>query len=373
VKKAGHPFKLTEEEVEQAIVAINHQYEIKEPFTREEFIKYIADAFGRRATTGFVESFIVRHQDRLCTTIAHPLESGRADVYRSAGQEYRNRLAEALTGVFAMLVFNLDESGINDYVDSKDKVVLIPSAKQSLPTYYKQAKRAKTITVMPCICLDGTHLSPLLLTTRKTLDDDVYGPQLRKDLDVVIRSTAKGYTTAATFSEWVTSVFLPSLHFRRQLLGNATAPAVLLCDQASAHMTAETTSLLKENFVRLLHFPPHSSHAFQPCDLTTFAVLKRLLRLYHTDSELGKQAATVRKIVHALQQATSAMDVLTAFLRAGIVADTSSLPHLAKIDNDHFEKQLLLLTPDPVPGGPLNTVSYSVSITTTSTINIPPE
>jgi len=51
----------------------------------------------------------------------------------------------------------------------------------------------------------------------------------------------------------------------------------------ASHVDFRVIDYSKENGIVLLTFPPHCSHALQPCDVSVFGPFKRALRSSHND------------------------------------------------------------------------------------------
>lgn len=54
-------------------------------------------------------------------------------------------------------------------------------------------------------------------------------------------------------------------------------------DNHASHIDFRVIAYAKENEIVLLTFPPHCSHALQPCDVSVFGPFKRALRSSHND------------------------------------------------------------------------------------------
>ena len=52
-------------------------------------------------------------------------------------------------------------------------------------------------------------------------------------------------------------------------------PVLLTLDNHTSHLDYQAVTFAKEHDIILLTFPPHYSHALQPCDVTVFGPLKR--------------------------------------------------------------------------------------------------
>jgi hypothetical protein len=115
----------------------------------------------------------------------------------------------------------------------------------------------------------------LLVIHRRTIDAAVWEEGWRDEQDFMIRSNDTSYVTRPIFTEYVTSGILPVFAAIRESLHLQDFTGVLLCDNYSSHIDEGIKQLLADNNIRLVTFPPHTSHLFQPLDLITFAAFKR--------------------------------------------------------------------------------------------------
>jgi hypothetical protein len=105
----------------------------------------------------------------------------------------------------------------------------------------------------------------------------------------MIRSNDTSYVTRPIFTEYVTSVILPYFAATRESLHLQDFTGVLPCDNCSSHIDAGIKQLLTDINIRLVTFPPHTSHLFQPLDLITFVAFKREKREVHVGRPVGSQ------------------------------------------------------------------------------------
>ena len=70
--------------------------------------------------------------------------------------------------------------------------------------------------------------------------------------------------------------FFKSLqHFHSFVKSSKEIPVLLTLDNHTSHLDYQAVTFAKEHGIILLTFPPHCSHALQPCDVTVFGPFKR--------------------------------------------------------------------------------------------------
>jgi hypothetical protein len=149
----------------------------------------------------------------------------------------------------------------------------------------------------------------------------------------MIRSNDMSYLTRPIFTEYVTSVILPYFAATRESLHLQDFTGVLLCDNYNSHINESIKQLLTNNNIRLVTFPSHISHLFQPLDLVILAAFKREKREVHVGRPVGSQVWEITKLMRALERATDSTNHRTAFRRAGLTVNLQIFPPVASVDS----------------------------------------
>lgn len=125
------------------------------------------------------------------------------------------------------------------------------------------------MTVVECICADGTAIAPLVIfkgeTTVQTgwiLDD--------MDKDWSWTCNSKGWTCDKIGEEWIKRCFNPQT--RAKANGRIR---VLICDGHGSHISSGFIRFCMDNNISMLLMPPHSSHLCQPLDVGMFSPVKQ--------------------------------------------------------------------------------------------------
>ena len=160
--------------------------------------------------------------------------------------------------------------------------------------------------------------------------------------------TENSFINGDVFSKWLSEAFLGHVEkkrkFLRSKLGNFNDWAVLIMDGCSAHKIEEHREFLATKRIRVKLLVAHTSHITQPLDLSIFARCKALMKSDQTyvinlhqldevileDIEASRRRRRVRpergrllgefvlQILTAFHEATSPMNVVSAFEQAGI-------------------------------------------------------
>jgi hypothetical protein len=333
------PARKVPDEVEAVFIAeLTQRYSEGVPLAPAEFLLWIRENYPAfTVDRGYVRSFLSRYEGELQVLTARPMEHSRYDITAGSIDAYHQLLLEKVVGVPTCLVFNADESGIQEYVDAGPKKVICPSDVSPSNCTYRVKRDGKLVTVMPCISLAGFSITPLCIVKRKTLDGNIYDEGLRADTDVRVEPSPKGYINNEIFFRWIQGIFIPAVEQIRSTHPSLlTSRAVLLCDNLAAHKTDAVLSLLQEHNIDLVPLPPHGSHRFQPLDLVTFSTMKQRLRSSSTRFEKGTQAHSIAVAVNATQDATSPHLNLSAFRRAGLAGDMTKNPPVCVLLEEEF-------------------------------------
>jgi hypothetical protein len=140
-----------------------------------------------------------------------------------------------------------------------------------------------------------------------------HGPRDGIDLKIQIAKSAS--VTKEIFESYVDTVLIPAIESNRTLKGCNNKPAILFCDNRSAHCTEDILKKLAYHGVIVLTYPPHTSHIFQALHMLLFGVLKRVKKHQRRDDELPEQVDDVLRLFRAYEQATTSTTVRASWMR----------------------------------------------------------
>ena len=99
---------------------------------------------------------------------ASPIQESRLNIDDDKVQRFMADTEALLRDVPAHFVFNIDETGINDYAIAKKKQVLVHAEFPGERTQYPVERSAKSSTLVACIAADGSAVPPLLVVKHRT-------------------------------------------------------------------------------------------------------------------------------------------------------------------------------------------------------------
>jgi hypothetical protein len=271
-------------------------------------------------------------------------------------------------------IFNVDETGCDEFVDSKNVPVLVPTAHKGDHVDIPINRQSKRATLTACIAADGSALKPFVILPRETIDEDIYRAGYTPD-KVVFYHHMHAFMTKKLFELWMTTVFIPDLQQRRERM-NYRGRAILIMDQFSGHRYENLGAQCSDNNIFIKYLVPHTSHLCQPLDLVTFAMLKRHLNANKPRQGRSKQSNKIIKMLHSWQQSIAIDTTISTFSAAGIVSkrgylnqmfycsvDLSLSIHLTELDNliGMQEETTKYETPGVIDG-PHNTTDASAGL-----------
>ena len=134
------------------------------------------------------------------------------------------------------------------------------------------------------------------------------------------------------FATYFSEVIIPEIVKRRINLDIGNSPALVLMDNCSAHLCDNVQELALQFNVRLVTFPPHTSHLFQPLDLLIFSLVKKRNKQNNLYSNFSECVQRIASILSAIQRSCIQDNIRLSFGRGGIFQDFSLSPPIVRIE-----------------------------------------
>jgi len=282
-QESRHPlqklFPASELELHQGITRLTITgYSPSHPTVREmaEVIRARQEGFNTDVPTitplgvHWVRTFIQRHPD-LETVIGKTIEKARIKgTTVEALQNWFNAFETVVVknnDVLSENVYNMDESGFSIGTINASRVIVNTQIGQR---YQANPGRQEWVSVVECICMDDTSISPMIIFKGENLLSNWIPSGLTKDW--AITCNTKGWTSNEHGLAWLQQVFEPRTREKAQ-----GRPRVLICDGHDSHVTGRFIRHCMDHNIQLLILPPHSSHFTQPLDIGVFSPLKQYL------------------------------------------------------------------------------------------------
>ena len=250
---------------------------------------------------------------------ARPVEACRLRLDEQKIQRFLDETETVLRDVPPAFIFNMDETGIDEKADAKNKRALVHNDFRGRQTQSPITRNREHATVVACIAADGTAVKPLVVVTHRTTRDTL---RLKcwGDDKVCFRNSERGYVNHELFMGWLRSAFIPSVDERRAKAGNPEQTAFLVLENCASHRSNAIDTLCRENNVRLVYLVPNTTHIFQPLDLCFFAAFKAKLRSTPRDETIDdEQTRRLIILLTAWDEAKKVGTIRASFEIAGFV------------------------------------------------------
>lgn len=158
-------------------------------------------------------------------------------------------------------IFNLDETGITT-VHKVPKVIAAKGVKQIGQVTSRE--RGELVTMCCAISASGTAIPPVFIFPRKNFRD------------LMMNGAPEGSLGLAYQSGWMTSenFVLVIDHLIKNIRPSKDYPVIVTMDNHESHISYEALEKAKDNYIRIITLPPHTSNKTQPLDRTIFGPLK---------------------------------------------------------------------------------------------------
>jgi hypothetical protein len=124
----------------------------------------------------------------------------------------------------------------------------------------------------------------------------------------------------------------------RELPGCAKKPAILFCENCSAHMPAPVLQNLACHAVPLITYPPHTSDIFQVLDVLLFGLLKRSKRFQMRDDGLDAHVDHISRLVRAYETVTACTTIKAAWGKAEFEYENRSMTTYVSVNEQQIRE-----------------------------------
>jgi len=263
------------------------------PQQEEELVKYIEGLTARRlpptrdmirnfastiarepVSDSWVTRFINKHKDRLTPRWTTAMDSVRHAA--DSGEKYRlyfDLLQHKITeyDVDTEHTYNMDEKGFMIGVVGRSKRIFSKRKweKKEVRASLQDGNR-EWITLLACICADGSTLPPGLIyqAAGKAVQSSWVESIDPRKHSVHFTTSPSGWTNDDVGLAWLEQVFdrYTKKKARRKY-------RLLIVDGHGSHVTMDFIKYCDDNKILLAIFPPHSTHTLQPLDVVCFKPL----------------------------------------------------------------------------------------------------
>jgi hypothetical protein len=215
-------------------------------------------------------------------------------------------LREHVQRIKAELVFNLDEVGMSQWEDRKDKKVIVPKTMDGQTIPYRASQNVRHISTITYITASGESLMPYTVISRdsESIRQKLMSRGVRLAIDLVLRQRPKPYVNGKLFLECINNIFVSYLNEPHELEEFKIYEAVLLIDSCSHHMSDNVVAVLTRMRAKIIIFATQTTHIFQMLDIMLSDTLKKHATGLDMLDEEQPAAAFLLKVYHDFKQTT---------------------------------------------------------------------
>lgn len=210
-------------------------------------------------------------------------------------------------------IFNMDEMNIK--INNNQRVI----AKVNSKAYKCKGKEFKHITACCCFSAFGHQMPIYLLSDFKNLYPEYQ--EIQESNHMTFGSSKSGWITREHFFEWCKK-FVTWCN----TITNPSEKRLLYLDSHNSRENVEALSLLRDNNIVVLTFPPHCTHILQPFDVTIARSFKSKIREFYNKYKIGKESLSEREskyllilaVISAWKSAINIGSATTAFQITGL-------------------------------------------------------
>jgi hypothetical protein len=310
-----HASVLSDDHINYAVQLVLESFVKGLPLTLQQVHEQVQEHFHIDVIPDTLYRRLLKDQ-RIKSCKAPPMDGKRMDVTTEQIREYFHILESTVSGAPAHFVFNLDEMGHQPWADAKKRKCFVPADASPDSVRYPTSRTGKRITLVACICADGSYVRPTLIINTKNYSDDAFIHGLTHE-KIEIYTQDKAYMIRDIFEDWVKCTLIPELA-RRRIFFDYWGPAFLIMDNCSSHSGEIFRVLCNENGIIPVLLPPHASNQLQMLDLCLFAVTKRKIEYLNQAIKKTSPIHHIVTVTNGFISAATPENIVASFRNGGV-------------------------------------------------------
>jgi hypothetical protein len=245
-------------------------------------------------------------------------------------------------GVKAELIFIIDEVGMSEWEDRKERKVIVLRTLERQTIYHRESKRLRHQLIIIYITTGGESLTPYIVTSQNSdvIRKRLMGHGVRLGVDFLLRHLSKPSVSGKLFLKYINTIFVPCLNELRESEEFETCESVLLMHNCSPHMSDGLVALPTSVRMGIITFAPHTTQIFQMLDIVLFGAFKKLATGLKSLDEEEPAGAFLLKVYHDFKQTMGEANISRAFAAIGFICDIEQSPYGLFFDEEKFRQSL---------------------------------
>jgi len=200
VQSIGKKTALNEHQEANLMDVIKQHYLDYSPLRKYEILELAQKISNKSLSDSWVDSFIKRNEDFLCTKDALPIDDLRTEVSIENIVYYVCALMDCSLGVDPSLFITIDEMGYTDVSTSHPYSAVIPREFESNQCHFKIDRNQKNFTTITSITLDGDILTPCIVIPSGSIPTELDLSGFRDGKDAVVLTSDSSYANNEVLS-----------------------------------------------------------------------------------------------------------------------------------------------------------------------------
>ena len=264
----------------------------------------------------WIPRFIQRHLD-IKSAVGRRIETNRmAAITKETLNAWFDAVEQTVVkfNIDQRNIYNMDETGFAIGTMQSTRVIVDATIRTQ---WQANPGRQEWLTVVECICADGTVIKPFVIFKGENVDSRWIPGSLSENW--AFAANTKGWTSNMHGFEWLNRVFDP---LTQEKANGATR--LLICDGHDSHISGSFIAHCMKNNIQLLVLPPHTSHILQPLDVALFGPLKKALTkalspFHEARLKRIQKAEWLEAYVRARKMSITTLNIAAAWRGAGLV------------------------------------------------------
>jgi len=216
--------------------------------------------------------------------------------------------------------------------------------------------RQEWVTVIECICVDGTNIPPLVIFKGENFMSNLIPQDALADWK--FSNNSKGWSSNEHGLMWLKKCFDPNTKEKAN-----EQVRLLICDGHDSHISAAFMQHCYDSAIAVFLLLPHSSHLIQPLDVGVFSPLKAAMKsglntIFRTGIARLRKVEWIENYIKARRKAIIPRNILAGWRATGLwpIDPVRILQEIEEVTTPPPPSQPFPVTPELLTSSPPDAV-----------------